>query len=79
MTGSAIAGAYLLLFVGQTATPIPMKDMKTCMGQIGAFQEAVKIDHNIKIYMSSDTDIDNLQKESVVEVLRFSHCVETGY
>jgi len=76
MTGSAIAGAYLLLFVDATATTIPMKNMDTCWEQ----GRVLRSELDRPKWKKGHTEIPlSLPKIYISALVKYYTCIKTGY
>ena len=77
MTGSAIAGAYLLLFVDATATTIPMKNMDTCWEQGRVLRS--ELDRPKWKKGHKPTFQENAAQIHKSALVRYYTCIKTGY
>ena len=71
MTGSVIAPVYLLLFIGQAATAIPMKDYDKCLEEGNDFANERAI-----LFKKGESSARRITNENPV---RYFTCVDTGY
>jgi len=71
MTGSVIAPVYLVLFLGQGATAIPMVDLATCVEKGADFTYERAIIHKKSEGSASRTTNEN--------PVRYFTCIKTGY
>jgi len=79
MTGSVIAGAYLLLFVDATATTIPMKNTDTCWEQGRILRsELDRADQGRNLYRRTEIPL-TLGKIYISALVKYYTCIKTGY